>query len=218
MKGMLKIMIFLALVFASTFLLLNVTGVLTIDRITYWFEFAKKSSPVLIGCVVTFLLFADLFVAIPTLTVMILSGFFLGPAVGTMFSIVGLTLAGVTGYAMSCRYGDKLAKRLIKDENELRKSIQTFDQYGTGTILLSRAVPILPEVSACMAGLTKMPRVRFFMLWMISTIPYAVIANYAGSISSETNPKPAILTAVSLTAFLWLAWLLYRYFVINKNA
>jgi len=104
MKAMLKLMLILALCFASTFVILNVTGVITIERIKDWFEIAQQTSPILIGLVVSLLLFADLFVAMPTLTIMILSGFFLGPIMGATFSITGLLLAGVGGYGISSEY------------------------------------------------------------------------------------------------------------------
>lgn len=77
MKSMLKIMLVLALLFASTFILLNATGVITLERIQHSLDLAKEVSPLLTGAVVTILLFADLFVAMPTLTIMLLSGFFL---------------------------------------------------------------------------------------------------------------------------------------------
>lgn len=217
MKGMLKLMAMLALCFASTFLVLNATGLLTVDRVTYWLGAAQQTSPTLIGSIVVFLLFADLFVAMPTLTIMILSGFFLGPILGSVFSIIGLSLAGMSGYALSVRYGDRLARILIRDERELKKAVQSFKQFGVGTILLSRAVPILPEVSACMAGFTRMPKLRFAIAWGLSTVPYASIAAYAGSISTLSDPKPGIVTAITLTAFFWLGWLVYRSTVMNKG-
>jgi len=217
MKSMLKLMLVLAVGFASTFLILNATGLLTLERIIYWLELAQQSPPLLIGSIVALLLFLDLFVAIPTLTVMILSGFFLGPFMGAIFSILGLSAAGFSGYGLSHRYGDKLAKFLIRDEEELVKAKRSFSRFSVGTILLSRALPILPEVSACMAGLTRMPKSKFVFTWLLSTVPYAIIASYAGSISSQSNPKPAIFAAIGLTTFFWLSWVAYRYFVINKS-
>lgn len=217
MKGMLKLMVILALCFASTFLMLNATGLLTVERVTNWLSAAQQASPMMIGFIVMLLLFADLFVAMPTLTIMILSGFFLGPMAGSVFSVLGLSLAGAFGYGLSNRYGDRLAKKLIKDERELRRAVHSFKQFGVGTILLSRAVPILPEVSACMAGLTGMPKFKFAAVWILSTVPYATIAAYAGSISTLSDPKPAIVTAIGLTVFLWLGWLFYRSIVINKS-
>lgn len=217
MNAMLKLMLVLALCFASTFLVLNTIGWLTVEQISNWLEFVQQSSPFVVGCIVTLLLFADLFVAMPTLTIMILSGFFLGPVLGAIFSMIGLLLAGLSGYVLSYRYGAQLAKMLIKDEQELNRAILSFNQFGVGTILLSRAVPILPEVSACMAGLTHMPKLRFATAWILSTVPYAVIASYAGSMSTLSDPKPAIITAIGLTVFFWLGWFAYRATTINKT-
>ena len=101
MKGIIKLMVILTICFASTFLLLNATGLITLDKISHWLELAQQSSPMLVGSVIAFLLFADLFVAMPTLTLMILSGFFLGPKLGATFSILGLSAAGFSGYALS---------------------------------------------------------------------------------------------------------------------
>jgi len=205
-------MLVLALLFASTFILLNATGVITLERIQHSLDLAKEVSPLLTGAVVTILLFADLFVAMPTLTIMLLSGFFLGPAIGAGYSIAGLVLAGFVGYGLSHRYGERLLNVLIRENKERCHAVHSFRQHGIMTILLSRAVPILPEVSVCMAGMTKMPLGTFSLAWLASTVPYAVIAAYAGSISSVANPQPAIFTAIGLTTFFWLAW-----YVFNKN-
>jgi uncharacterized membrane protein YdjX (TVP38/TMEM64 family) len=70
-------------------------------------------------------------------------------------------------------------------------------------------MPILPEVSACLAGMMNLPFKKFLITWFISTIPYAFIATYAGSVSSIDNPKPAIFTAIGLSALLCILWFLY---------
>jgi len=76
-------------------------------------------------------------------------------------------------------------------------------------ILLSRAMPILPEVTACLAGMTKMKFSKFILAWLISTIPYVLIISYAGSASSIENPKPAIYTAIGISVTLWSGWYLF---------
>jgi len=170
---------------------------------------AHSVSPTVISLLVVTLLFADLFVAVPTLTIMLLAGFFLGPMVGAVSAIGGLSLAGFCGYFMSDRYGDKVLRKIVRDDKDRADAMESFQRHGTTTILLSRAVPILPEVSACMAGLTKMRLRRFAVAWLASTIPYAMIATYAGSMSSVSNPQPAIYTAIGLTVTLWLAWFIF---------
>ena len=82
-------MLTLALFFASTFIILKSTGMITVEKIELWLEMAKTANPLYVGAIIAGLLFADLFVAVPTLTVMILGGFFLGPIYGAIAGVIG---------------------------------------------------------------------------------------------------------------------------------
>ena len=55
-----------------------------------------------------------------------------------------------------------------------------------------------------------MPFYRFLPLWLLSSVPYALIATYAGSVSSIQDPKPAIFAAIGLTTFFFMAWMLFK--------
>jgi uncharacterized membrane protein YdjX (TVP38/TMEM64 family) len=68
-----------------------------------------------------------------------------------------------------------------------------------------------------MAGLTAMPLYGFALAWLASTVSYAIIATYAGSISTVSDPTLAVLTAVGLTGALWGAWFIFRYKNIAAN-
>ncbi|MEM7359154.1 MAG: VTT domain-containing protein [Pseudomonadota bacterium] len=210
MKSLLKIMLCLALVFASTFVIAKLTGVLTVENIRWLLSSAQAMSPWVIFAAVALLLFADLFVAIPTLTTILLAGFFLGASLGAAAALLGLYAAGVGGYLLSYLFGEKVLRLVIKDPKEIAEARESFQRHGFVTILLSRAMPILPEVSACMAGITRMPFWRFLLAWSLSVVPYALIAAYAGSISSVDDPKPAILTAIGLSVFFWTAWAYFQ--------
>ena len=217
MRPLLKIMITLALIFASTFLILNLSGVLSVEKIQHWIETAHKVDPYLIILIVFFLLFSDLFIAVPTLTVMMLSGYFLGVEIGSATSVSGLMAAGICGYFISKKHGVKLINFLIKTPEKREEAMLTFQDHGGFILLFSRATPILPEVSACMAGMTHMNFKKFLFLWSLNSIPYAIIVNYAGSISSANNPKPAIYTAIALTSFLWACWFIYKKYKMAPN-
>ncbi|WP_205720276.1 hypothetical protein [Fodinibius halophilus] len=78
MKYLIKIILVLALLFVSTFLIVNLTGLVTIAKIEYWMQAADQLSPLYVAVVVILLLFCDLFIAVPTLTISISAGFFLG--------------------------------------------------------------------------------------------------------------------------------------------
>jgi len=217
MKPLLKIFFIIAAIFGSTFVIMKMSGVLTLEQIEAWLTQAKELSPFYVGGMVTLLLFADLFIAIPTLTVSILSGYFLGHMYGAVAALLGVTLAGVTGYLLSYHYGDKILRFLIKDKEQRIEAVNTFNKHGFAMILLSRAMPILPESSACLSGISKMPFTKFLMAWLLSAVPYILIATYAGSVSSLDNPKPAIFAAIGITAFFWIAWYIYHRFNQTKK-
>jgi len=61
-----------------------------------------------------------------------------------------------------------------------------------------------------MAGLTKMPFKTFIASRLGSIVPYAIIAAYAGSISTFEDPDPAIYAAIGLTSLLWFGWWLFN--------
>mgnify|MGYP005991233367 CR=1 FL=1 len=213
MKSLIKVALLLFAAFASTFLLLNLIGVLTAEQIEQWLIQAKGTSPIYLGTVIVSLLFLDLFIAVPTLSIAVLAGYFLGLTYGFLAVIIGFNLAGIGGYCLSRMYGNTLFRYLIKDEIKRNEAIDIFQKHGLVTILLSRAMPILPEVSACLAGMMNMAFKKFLVVWLLSSVPYALIATYAGSISTFDNPKPAIYTSISLSVFLWGCWFIYRRWV-----
>lgn len=206
MKQLLTIALILATTFSSTFVVIKTTGILTIEDIKNWLTMASEINPMYVALTVTILLFADLFIAVPTLTICILSGYFLGWLIGGLASTAGMMLAGIVGYWICWTIGPKLLMKIYKDQKKLAEMQNIFSEHSTSVILVCRAMPILPEIVSCMAGVNKMSFVRFIVYYSISTIPYAFIATYAGSKSSLTNPTPAIFTAIGISLTLWFCW------------
>lgn len=213
MKQLITIALILAAAFASTFIIIKTTGVLTIDDIKQWLTMASEINPAYVVLTVVVLLFADLFIAVPTLTICILSGYFLGWITGGLASTSGMMLAGISGYWICRAIGPKLLMKIYKDPKKLAEMQNIFSEHSTSVILMCRAMPILPEVVSCLAGANKMSFFRFMAYYSISTIPYAFIAAYAGSKSSLANPTPAILTAIGISLTLWLSW----FFFLRRN-
>jgi len=210
MRPLLKVMLILAAIFATTFILGRVFGILTEDNIRGWLQTASETSHLWIAGIVILLLFIDLFVAVPTMTIVILSGFFLGFPLGLASAFAGTTAAAVTGYLLSRRYSDPVIRKLVGDPQQRRDLAEAFQRHGPVMILLSRAAPIVPEVTACMAGATRMPFARYGLFYLIGTVPYAAIASYAGSVSTLDDPRPAIYAALFLYAVLWTGWAIFR--------
>ncbi len=210
MKSLIKVILILGLISGSSFILVQLTGLITVERIDYWFNEIRSVSPYYIGALVLVLMFIDLFISIPTLATIMLAGFFMGTFLGSLFTIAGLSIAGITGYTLGYKFGDPILGFLLKNEKEKDELVDAFLENGFLTILLSRALPVLPEVSTCIAGMTKMPFLKFFTAWLISITPYTIIAAYAGASSSAKSPEPAIIAWAVLTSFLWICWFFFK--------
>ena len=209
MKTLLKVFFVLVAIFLTGFIVIKLTGVITTEDVRAWLNAAKSISPWAIGLTVIALLFADLLIAIPNLTVCILSGYLLGFELGALANVVGVSAVGLTGHLASRSVGRRLLERIVRNRDEIAQMETTFNRHGFIMIALSWAAPILPEASACLSGLSRMPLWRFMFAWALGAYPYAIIAAYAGSISSLEDPRAAIYAAIGLTAFFWTAWTVF---------
>ncbi|MEP0355997.1 MAG: VTT domain-containing protein [Paraglaciecola sp.] len=210
MKSLLKLIFSLSLVFISILLVIKFTGVITIEKVENWLLMAKDTGVITLILIVIVILLSDLLLSIPTLATVILSGYFLGHTYGAVASLIGLMLIGILGYILSYYHGEKIEKRILPSENQRLEARQNFKKHGYSMILFSRAIPMLPEISACLAGMTNMPFKKFLSAWSLSVTPYVLICTYAGSVSSIDNPTPAIYSALGVNLILWLAWLITR--------
>lgn len=215
MKALIKLILSLGLVFLSIFLLMKTTDTLSLERIKQWLSAAQNANLWVVALIVIALLLSDLIISVPTLATVTLSGFFLGHLMGALVSLVGLSLIGIIGYMASFHHGDKVEKWVLKSERDRIEARQSFNQHGLIMILFSRTLPMLPEVCACMAGLTKMRFKTFMLAWTASNLPYVAVATYAGSISSIDNPVPAIVSAICIYLCLAAGWFILQR--TNKN-
>ena len=156
-KAIMRFVGVLVLIFTLTLLLFKGLDVLSIEDIKHWLQEAQQLSPIWVGSLIIALLMVDLFIAVPTLSLTILSGFFLGLEMGLLFSSVGLMMAGSLGYLISRYHGAKLLTWVCKDESEQKGMIHLFQTLGPLSLLLCRAAPMLPEITSCLAGTTRMP-------------------------------------------------------------
>lgn len=206
MKQLITLSLCLTAIFASTFVVIKLTGVLTLDDIKRWLQIASEANAIAVAFVIIILLCSDLFIAVPTLTLCILSGYFLGFFWGGITASIGMLCAITLGYWICYRYGPGLLKKIYKDETKRLEMQQLFNQHGGKIILISRALPMLPEVCACLAGSNRMSFLQFIGLFSLATFPYGFVAAFAGSHSSIENPMPAIIVAALLPLSLWLCW------------
>lgn len=213
MKDLLKTGALLALAFASTFVIMRATGVLTEESVRAFLSGAHAIHPGWLIALVIGLLWLDLLIAIPTMTTILLAGYFLGPVLGSTAAISGLMMMGLTGYGFGRTLGRPALARLFKDESRIDGIEASFARNDMLVLFVCQALPILPEVSCCLAGIARMRLPKFLFAYGVGVIPFACIVAYAGSISTVAEPGPAIYTAIGVSAFLLIMWR-----VLNKAA
>ena len=210
MKDLIKIAVILALAFASTFLIIKSTGLITEESVSAFLQQAKSINPWWLAVLVIGLLLVDLLIAVPTMTTILFAGFLMGPIYGGLASAAGLMLLGVTGYGMGCRIGRPVLLRLFKDEKRLPDIEAAFARNDLLLLFVCQAMPILPELSCTLAGIARTRLPRFLFGYAVGVVPFAFIVAYAGSISTLSNPSPAIYTAIGVSVILLLFWTLLK--------
>lgn len=210
MKDLLKIAAVLAVVFASTFVLMNSTGLVTEAGVEHFLKQAKSINPLWLAALVIGLLLVDLLIAVPTMATILLAGYLMGPVAGGLASAAGLMLLGITGYGMGFRLGRPVLSRLFRDDRRLPEIESAFARNDLLVLFICQALPILPELSCTLAGISQMRFSRFLFGYAVGVVPFAFIVAYAGSVSTVADPSPAIYTAIAVSVALLLAWTILR--------
>jgi uncharacterized membrane protein YdjX (TVP38/TMEM64 family) len=206
MKDLIKIALVLAAAFASTFVIINGLGLITEEGVSEFLQQARLINPWWLAALVIGLLWIDLLIAVPTMTTILVAGFLMGPVYGGLASAAGLMVLGVTGYGMGYRIGRPVLARLFKDEKRLPEIEAAFARNDLLLLFVCQAMPILPELSCVLAGIARMRFSRFLFGYAVGVVPFAFIVAYAGSISTLSNPGPAIYTAIGIGLSLLAAW------------
>ena len=171
-RDLLRIGLALAAAFAMGFVVLRWSGLLTLDDIRRWLAQAHAVEPLYVAGVVVALLFADLFVAMPTLTLAILAGYFLGAPLGAAAASVGMLSAGTCGYALGRRHGTAILSRIYRDQARMDAIRAVFAERGLdGKYLITLVLPEpqLPKLSGFLVpadqGLTIKASTFFTTKW-----------------------------------------------------
>ncbi len=155
------------------------------------------------------LLVADLVLPVPGTVVMSALGFLYGPWLGGLIAAAGSFAAGMTGYAACRCLGDRAALWLL-GAKDLERGRTLFQRFGGLAVATSRAVPIFPEIIACMAGLVRMPAGLFMLALAIGCLPMGLTFAWVGHQGRE-QPTLALVLSLLIPGLLWLcAWLWLR--------
>jgi len=148
------------------------------------------------------LLAADLFLPVPATAVLAALGFLYGPLAGGTLGALGSVSSGLIGYGLCRALGRGVALRLV-GERDLDRGARLFERFGAWLVVLSRWLPLFPEVISCAAGLIRMPWTRFAAALVCGSVPMSFTYAWVGHAG---NRHPGLATALSLLGppVLWI--------------
>ena len=149
------------------------------------------------------LLVSDLVIPIPSTVIMSALGYLYGAVLGGLLATLGSCLSGLLGYFLCRCFGTRAAASLVGEE-PLVEMETTFRQMGGWLVVLSRWLPLFPEVVACMAGLAKMPLPIFGLALVCGSLPLGLVFALIGSLG-VSSPLSALALSAVLPPLLWLA-------------
>ncbi len=147
------------------------------------------------------LLVADLVLPVPGTVVMSALGAVYGVWLGGLLASVGSVLAGVCGYGVGRFFKEQTARRWL-GERDFENGKGLFAKGGAWVVAVSRAVPIFPEVLACMAGLLRMPFWKFFGALCCGAFPMGFLFAWVGTVGTE-SPGWGLAFSIGVPAVLW---------------
>lgn len=170
---------------------------LSLERNLAWMQ-SVRGIAWLIGIV---LLVADIILPVPGTVIMSSLGLVYGFLLGGGFASAGSFLSGMLAYGLCRTWGERPARFILRDKEYLG-GVAFFAEKGGWLIVLTRWLPVLSEVGACLAGLAKMPLGKFVAALGISSLSLGFIFGGLGSLGM-TMPSLVVGLNVVVPLVLW---------------
>jgi uncharacterized membrane protein YdjX (TVP38/TMEM64 family) len=129
------------------------------------------------------LLVVDVLLPVPSSLVMIALGSLFGFWLGGALAFVGMVAAGVFGFWIGRRGAGPLSRAIGPDERD--RADRLLSRWGPLAIALTRAVPILAETTAILAGASRVRWSVAFAALVVGSIPVALAFAAIGSAANN---------------------------------
>lgn len=147
------------------------------------------------------LLMADLFLPLPATLIMAALGYLYGPLAGGLIGGIGSFVSGSTGFWLCRSLGEKQAINLL-GKKDYEKGKKIADNIGGWIVVMSRWLPVFPEVIACMAGLTRMPALYFHLALLCGALPMGLVYAFVGSTGVD-HPALSLGLSAGIPPVIW---------------
>lgn len=157
---------------------------------------------------------SDIFLPVPSSSVITLAGGRLGIGLGTLASWLGMTLGSIVGFALSRLLGEPFAKRF--GGRDVASLTDVVHRYGAAAILLTRPLPILAEACVLLMGAARLSWRRFLPPIVLGNLVISLAYTLTGAYFRDQDMLPHAVIATGLIP-LGIALLLRRRWLSDGN-
>lgn len=147
------------------------------------------------------LFISDLVLPVPGTVLLSGLGAVYGIVIGGLIGLTGYFLSAMLAYVLARQFGKDLVLK-IASEDEVNQAHDCFNRWGGLAVVLSRSMPIFPEVISLMAGLLKMKLSRFIFAVLLGSAPISFFFAWVGAMAVE-EPRWALALTLILPALIW---------------
>lgn len=141
------------------------------------------------------LIAADLVLPVPGTAILTALGAQYGTVLGGLVGAVGMIIAGCIAYGLCRAFGDRGARLIVGDKN-LPGVTTWFHRWGGFAVAASRALPLLPEVISCLAGVVRMPFPRFLVAVALGSVVVGLAFAGFGDFAGERIATATVISVV----------------------
>jgi uncharacterized membrane protein YdjX (TVP38/TMEM64 family) len=147
---------------------------------------------------------------IPGEFVQIAGGYIYGTLLGTLYSLIGITIGCVIVFSTVRLLGFHLVKHLVSEKN-IQKFYDLINKPGSEfVIFLLFFLPGLPkDVLVYISGLTPVKPLQFFIIVITARLPAMVGASFIGANIQRENYYTAIIITI-ISCILFVVGFLYK--------
>lgn len=177
------------------------------ERVLAWVAWLRGSDLALAitGLAFVGLLVADVFAPVPSSLVGVALGGMFGAAGGVLLCWLGLMGGALLGYGAGRWLGPPLVRAAVGPA-DLRVLERLVARHGLWALVILRAVPVLAEASALIAGAARFRMVHFGLAMALSNLGIALVYAPLGAISTGPGSMGlALAGAIAVPALAWLA-------------
>ncbi len=152
----------------------------------------------------------------PKETILIQSGILFGFYLGSLINWLGMVLAAQLAYEVvrkSVETGGRYSKIIAEYQNS--EFVVKLERSGNLGLFILRLLPFSPnDLLSLLAGALKLPRKGFFIVSIITAVPFAMIFAYLGSIGTDYFDRKIVNTInLSIMLFSILGYILFSSYI-----